>query len=620
MSFAEGVNGWSSRKTFIPENGVYKNDNYYTFKSGLLWHHKSNEAHNNFYGLGPQSSVGKFYESSVDLIINDQSPVVKGFKTLNYSGTRSLEYVYSVNSIEKVYKDYSIAEIIAQGLIPTGVTTRQGWYANSVYTDLQEGQVKEFITKEGKHFNYIKGLPTFFNDNCDTNVKTPEFSVQGIGRATQLTGDTEPTAYYLNVCIDPTCYEEEELPNVVDQFYEGTEDIVLNIQLQGPTNCSQSVTYSLVLDSTSGGSLTLNSDGSFSFNPDLNFYGQAGTFVVEACCGSICNTFTVTLAFLEVPEDPYFVSPAPSPSLSAGDCFTYNPIILADPDHEATDLIIQTPVPNLPAWMLQPEPLNDGTGNWYIPNSCVPEGTSPGTIDFTMKVEDPDGNTGTQQVVGDTLAAAIANLEFLVTTRSAQGPRTWNNPDPDLPPTQMAAIGGSGHGCSRGTYRLTGNGVTFARVYVGNNAGATNNSGLPIYDTFTVDSNGNANSRTGDVEWTGVIPSAVAQGVTSTLLSSQATQKYITSGDAFAGSDRYNLVTIDIETAQDIIANSPDPNNPNYIVFGLVSDTWISGGTLDTHGDGVAMQIFKEEVEVYAAVQPNNSALTLDVLTGDIIP
>jgi hypothetical protein len=620
VSFAEGVNGWSSRKTFIPENGVYLNDNYYTFKSGLLWHHKSNEAYNNFYGLGPQSSVGKFYESSVDLIINDQSPVVKGFKTLNYSGTRSLEYVYSLNNIEKVYKEYSIAEIIAQGLIPTGVTTRQGWYANSVYTDLQEGRIKEFITKEGKHFNYIKGLPTFFNDNCDTNVKTPEFSVQGIGRATQLTGDTEPTAYYLNVCIDPTCYEEEELPNVVDQFYEGTEDVVLNIQLQGPTNCSQSVTYSLVLDSTSGGSLTLNSNGSFSFNPDLNFYGQAGTFVVEACCGSICNTFTVTLAFLEVPEDPYFVSPAPSPSLSAGDCFTYNPIILADPDHEAVDLIIQTPVPNLPAWMLQPEPLNDGTGNWYIPNSCVPEGTSPGTIDFTMTVEDPDGNTGTQQVVGDTLAAAIANLEFLVTTRSAQVARSWNNPNPDVPVVQMSAIGTSGHGCARGTYRLTGNGVTFARVYVGNNGGATNNSSLPIYDTFTVDSNGNANSRTGDVEWNGVIPSAVAQGVTSTLLSNQATQKYITPSDSFAGSDRYNLVTIDIETAQDIIANSPDPNNPNYIVFGLVPDTWIANGTLDTHGDGVSMQIFKEEVEVYSAVQPNNSALTLDVLTGDIIP
>lgn len=627
ISFAENINGWSSRKTFIPESGAYLNDNYYTFKSGAMWQHKTNDNHNTFYGIGPQTFTskhgGKYYESSVDLIVNDQSPVVKGFKTLNYTGTEPLEYVYSVVDGSNDLKEFSIAEIVAQGLIPTGVTTTPGWYANSVYTDLQEGQIKEFITKEGKHFNYIKGLTTFFNDNCDTNVSTPEFSVQGIGRANQLTGDTEPTAFYLNVCIDPSCYVEEELPNVVDQFYEGTEDTPLTIQLQGPTNCSQNVTYSLVLDSTTGGALTLNSNGSFTFNPDLNFYGYAGTFVVEACCGSICNNFTVTLEFEEVPESPYFVSPAPSPTLQPGDCFTYNPIILADPDHEATDLFIQIPVPGLPDWMAPPQPLNDGTGNWYIPNSCVPEGQQPGLIDFTMTVQDPDGNTGTQQVVGDTLAAAVANLEFLITTRSAQPQRTWVDPNViDPTPTVMAAVGSSFHGCGRGTYMLTGNGVTFARVYVGNTFNDLTPDGQHCFDSFTTDASGNPNSPTGDVLWTGTIPSAVAQGVTDTDLRNQPPfQKYITANDDFdATRDRYNLVTIDIETAQQIVANSPDPNNPSYIVFGLVPDTYVAGGVLNTHGDGVTMQIFKEEVEVYSAVQPNNSALTLDVLTGDIIP
>jgi len=623
VSFAENINGWSSRKTFIPESGAYLNDNYYTFKSGAIWKHKSNENYNTFYGIGPQNRDGKYYESSVDLIINDQSPVVKGFKTLNYTGTESLEYVYSVIDGTNDLKEFSIAEITAQGLIPTGVTTTPGWYANSVYTDLQEGHIKEFVTKEGKHFNYIKGLTTFFNDNCDTNISTPEFSVQGIGRANQLTGDINPTAFYINVCVDPSCYVEEELPNVVDQFYEGTEDIPLNIQLQGPTNCSQSVTYSLVLDSTSGGNLTLNSNGSFTFNPDLNFYGQAGTFVVQACCGSICNNFTVTLQFLEVPESPYFVSTSPSPNLLPGDCFTYNPIILADPDHEAPDLIIQRPVPNLPAWMAQPEPINDGTGNWYIPQSCVPEGQQPGVIDFTMTVEDPDGNTGTQQVVGDTLANAVANLEFLITTREAQTSRTWIDPNAiDPTPVVMAPVAGSDHGCGRGTYMLTGNGVTFARVYVGNTFNDLTPQSDHCFDSFTTDANGNPNSPTGDVLWSGTIPSAVAQGVTDTDLRHQAPfQKYITPNDTFdATRDRYNLVTIDLATAQQIIANSPNPNNPSHIVFGLVPDTYVAGGILNTHGDGVTMQIFKEEQEVYSAVQPNNAALTLDVLTGNIIP
>jgi len=57
---------------------------------------------------------------------------------------------------------------------------------NSIITDLQEGQVKEFVDKEGKKFNYITGLDTFFTSNCKTNVDTKEFNVQGIGKASAI--------------------------------------------------------------------------------------------------------------------------------------------------------------------------------------------------------------------------------------------------------------------------------------------------------------------------------------------------------------------------------------------------------------------------------------------------
>jgi hypothetical protein len=169
---------------------------------------------------------------------------------------------------------------------------------------------------------------------------------------------------------------------------------------------------------------------------------------------------------------------------------------------------------------------------------------------------------------------------------------------------------------------VTGNDTFIARVYVGNTFDDLTPEGNHCFDSFSRDTNGNPDSPTGDVLWTGTIPSAVAQGVTNTDLRHEAPfQKYITPNDDFnATRDRYNLVTIDIETAQQIIANAPDPNNPSYIVFGLIPDTYEAGGLLNTHGNGVTMQIFKEEQEVYAAVQPNNSALTLDVLTGDIIP
>lgn len=624
ISFSEGVNGWTSRKSFIPEFGVYLNNSYYTFKAGLIWEHAASEVRNNFYGIQ--------FDSSVDLVTNDSPNSVKGYKTLNYTGSDSLEYQYQLNSTGE--KNYSIAQIKANNLTPDTFSTSKGWYANSVYTDLQEGQVKEFIDKEGKHFNYIKGLPTYFNTTCDTNVNSQEFSVQGIGRATGITGDTDVTAWNIHISIDGNCYNQILPPVVVDQFYEGLEDVTMNIQLTGPTACSNggTVVYSLASDATTGGVLnSVSATGLFQFTPNLNYFGGAGSFNVNACCGDVCSMFTVTLQILAVAEDPYFVSTAPSIALQPGDCWEYNPIILADPDHTSTDLFIQTPVPGLPAWMPQPQPLNDGSGNWYIPPGCLPEGSAPSAINFTMTVEDPDGNTGTQDVGGNTITEAIVALEFLITTRFGQTQRSYTNPITNVV-TNMAPIASSAHACNQGTYILTANGVNIGRAYVGNVRGNS------LFDTFSVDANGNANSPTGDLMSnldTGAInniPSAAAQGVTDTRLFNTTQtdltgynfpQKYITENDTFyivgtRSYDRYNLLTIDNATAQAVINNSPDPANPSYITFGLVSDTWNSGVDI-THTDGVAMQIFQSEQEVYSAIQPNNSALTVDVLTGQII-
>ena len=61
------------------------------------------------------------------------------------------------------------------------------------------------MNKEGKHYNYIKGLPTFFVDDCNNNVDSHEFNVQGIGRASSITGDVEETVYTVTNKIDPDC-------------------------------------------------------------------------------------------------------------------------------------------------------------------------------------------------------------------------------------------------------------------------------------------------------------------------------------------------------------------------------------------------------------------------------
>ena len=53
-----------------------------------------------------------------------------------------------------------------------------GWYASEIKTDLQEGTLNEFIKKEGKWFNYIKGTS---DPNTITQSDIEAFNFQGIG-------------------------------------------------------------------------------------------------------------------------------------------------------------------------------------------------------------------------------------------------------------------------------------------------------------------------------------------------------------------------------------------------------------------------------------------------------
>ena len=75
-----------------------------------------------------------------------------------------------------------------------------GWYISRIITDIQEGKVDEFLNKEGKWYNYIKGEDTTHTNAADNlgtftgNLDVNEFSVQGIGKlsidATVASGTT----------------------------------------------------------------------------------------------------------------------------------------------------------------------------------------------------------------------------------------------------------------------------------------------------------------------------------------------------------------------------------------------------------------------------------------------
>ncbi len=180
ISFKESVDGWTSRKSFIPESGVSLNDTYFTFKDGLIWGHGSNVLYNNFYD--------EQYISSFNVLINEMPNVVKAYTALNYTGTKSRALEY-----EKFNNNdwYSIAEVNAEGWTPTSLRVKNpGWYVNYIRTNLEGGEVKEFEDKEGKYFNYIKALAV-----CD----------EAFGLGTPTSTSSAPQRYLLNTFIDFTC-------------------------------------------------------------------------------------------------------------------------------------------------------------------------------------------------------------------------------------------------------------------------------------------------------------------------------------------------------------------------------------------------------------------------------
>ena len=127
----------------------------------------------------------------VKTLFNKDQGNVKRFKTLNYEGSQSKVIppgyqpdvtnnftlynwqggIYSNDSIQIMRDNYA----------------KEGWYAHSLLTDLQKGSVKEFVNKEHKWFDYIRGKEEAgVGDFLDTG----DFSLQGLG----VPDDTPPTS------------------------------------------------------------------------------------------------------------------------------------------------------------------------------------------------------------------------------------------------------------------------------------------------------------------------------------------------------------------------------------------------------------------------------------------
>ena len=168
VSFKEDVKGWVSFKSFIPENAISCANKYYTFKAGHLYRHHEPDKHqerNTFYSV--------YTATSITAVLNNTPSSIKDFYTINYEGSQaeikelkeyktfertswngnfsaSGEPVYLTNNNTIAVKDSS-------GYNLQSLNAKTGWFVSKIETDKEEGGVKEFIEKEGKWFNYIKG-------------------------------------------------------------------------------------------------------------------------------------------------------------------------------------------------------------------------------------------------------------------------------------------------------------------------------------------------------------------------------------------------------------------------------------------------------------------------------
>jgi len=193
LSYSEDTKGWVSFKSFIPENGISLSRQYYTLKAGNLWHHHQS-GYSRFYGIKE--------EPSITFIFNQDASLIKIFNTINYEGSQSNIKPYNEEYLDQTIKPYNL-------------NAKEGWYVSYIITDKQEGTIDEFIKKEGKWFNYIKGGIEGYS-----GIETSEFSFQGIGMVLMV---DEVEASVLPGDEGAPAWLDEAFPGIINsQSGEGT--------------------------------------------------------------------------------------------------------------------------------------------------------------------------------------------------------------------------------------------------------------------------------------------------------------------------------------------------------------------------------------------------------------
>ena len=307
LSYSEQVKGWTSFKSFIPENGVSCSNKYYTFyNANIFEHHIERSDRNTFY-------FGEYTPSSVTFIFNQEPSVVKEFRALTYEGSQA-----------RILSNYNETSYLSGGTQGVLITTRtyssykninneNGWYTKNIKTDMEEGNIPYFVNKERKWFNYIRGnnidYSTAAISGPSFELDSSKFSIQGIGRPSDVkkivTIVTPPPVVPCNITWHNTDYQFEWL-----------------VEIGNDVNSPSQLGFEIhMFGATSG---TLDAAGNQSFRYEVT-YQILGLMVNEAVLTSLTdnlnnnvnmtsgslNTVYINSGFHDITNDSSIIGAAP---------------------------------------------------------------------------------------------------------------------------------------------------------------------------------------------------------------------------------------------------------------------------------------------------------------------
>ena len=217
VSFKENVKGWVSFKSFIPELANSSANEYFTFSDANLYkHHVTTDSFGNT--VERNTFKGQYTNSSFTAILNDEPSSVKSFKTLNYEGTQSRVKLLIDQDPTDPITGFNTGTLFSDNQY-YNLAAKEGWHVESIITDKEKGNLEEFIEKEGKWFNYIRGKTigvdingSLTNDYSDFDVES--LAVQGLGKASGSA----------TVIITPQCTEPGNFNTVPGATHDCNSD------------------------------------------------------------------------------------------------------------------------------------------------------------------------------------------------------------------------------------------------------------------------------------------------------------------------------------------------------------------------------------------------------------